>query len=642
MNAALIAELADGTGPRSVLLPPGAVDFSTCQEIAESRGGAAFAVRCTGRGVESLAPVAELLAELLPTLVSDAPGLVERWAPELAATAPDAAAAAGIRPEHPLDELANTPSERRSHRESEQMFRIANGIGQLLHEALDVCPVWKSGPLVLLWESLHAADPASLLVFRRLSRWANQSGSRLLLVATLDRDGVPDAGPLAATEPAGCFAWQDAHRELVTAVREQFLGVDHSTAGKASDEGPGREGTIGSALGALHAGDVERGAVLAIRAMQPAAFRLNYEAVLLLAGQVLAAAGQRELDPEALERAWRETEPASYYAALEFAVTPPRDGVEVRLAAWHAAGFANSCLLRHESALECYRQALATATTTLQRSRARMYLGLITGKRLARIEEAESHIRRAIADLEEATDPVEVLERGWLLNVNALMAYRTRRHREAMKMVRRAWQDVKDLKSSEATHLKVNLLSNMTVLYEKTGRLDDAVRNWTKFGVVLRRANELFAKHYRFREGGLLMLAGRLPEALEAYRLSYEQCTATEDPLHARFAAQACAHLARRLGNAADAVLWCERAVAAARSCGDHEFLPVGLTALATTARQAGMPDLAEAARTEAEALGEQLGLPAVREDADLLPEPATKLNRPFNLTNTYVADASA
>ncbi|WP_033442357.1 tetratricopeptide repeat protein [Saccharothrix sp. NRRL B-16314] len=618
-DAAMVAErvtaicdaAADGRkGPRSAIFLGTVPLLDLAREAV--RDGRVLDVDCATGGMDSLVPLRSLIEVLVPELRTDAPDLLDRYSPELVALHPDLADVLDLPVARRLTRLANTPSERRSHRESEHLFRTVNGLGRLLHDLLE-----RTGaPVVLVWRNLHEADAATLLAFRRLSRWADQGQTRLVSLATLVPGGIPNSPPagLPAAEQA-CFDWPAHHARLLDLVREQSLGTEVAVefdAGTPAGTTPALGPTpIGEALLLLSI-DVERGCAQAIRAMGAAAFTLNYEAVLQLAAHVIAAVtGQEEPFDEARFAAeWEAAAPEEYYAAIEFAVIRPADVRDVLAVAWRAAGFANSCLDDHETSLACYRQALGLADTPLQRARARMYLGLITGKRLRRIAEAEQHLDQGLAEIDGRDDEDARLERCWLLNVRALMAFQQRDHRRAMLMVREAREVMRPLHSSEATHLKINLISNISVLLEKTGRTDKAVALWQQFAAFLGPSNELFAKHYYFREGGLRLLAGRSEDALTSYRNSYEQCVRIDDPFHAAVVARAAGYVAHQLGRQDEAVEWYERVVRAGEACGDHEALTADRGTLAFLSQDGGSAPV----------------------------RPDTKLNRPFSLVNTYLA----
>jgi tetratricopeptide (TPR) repeat protein len=598
-----------------------------------------------------------LVDVVLPELRAHAPDLLDRFAPELAALHPNRADSLELPVERRLNHLANTPSERRSHRESEMLFRIVNGLAQLLHEAVDRIQAWRGKPVVVVWRDLHSADAATLLAFRRLARWSYQGRTRLVLVANL----VPDAGLPTAD---GRFDHSGLRGRLLAAVRQQSFGTEltpvepwpRASTARWPDVDTGPH-PVADALTLLADGKVEEGSVRAIRAMAPAAFSLNYPAMLLAAEHVIRTVGDAvAFDQAAFDAEWARTEPEEYYAALEFAVIRPVSRTALLAAAWRAAGFANSCLDSHEMALECYRENLALAVTPERRAEGRMYLGLITGKRLRRVAEAQAHIDAGLAEVEGRTDSASLLERCWLLNVSALMAFQQRQHAPAMAMVRQARQVMRPLRSSEATHLKVNLISNISVLLEETGRAEKAAELWQYFTAFLSAANELFAKHYYFREGGLRLAAGRAGEAAESYRASLDQAEAIDDPFHAAIVAGACGYVAYHAGDYAAAATWYDRSVAATRAVGDHEELP---RALATQAfvqaragdRSGGRATLARAGDADDAVAGRHADL--ISSVHNWLAEPdssteacehalirfaGTKLNRPFHLVNTYRA----
>jgi tetratricopeptide (TPR) repeat protein len=659
VTRATAAALAGRAGTRALVFLGDVDPYLACRGTT----GPLLTVDCSVAGPDSLVALRPLVDVLLPQLREHAPDLLQRFAPELAALHPNRADGLELPKERWLSHLANTPSERRSHRESEMLFRIVNGLSQLLHEASDRIPAWQRAPVVTVWRDLHAADAATLLAFRRLARWAHQGRSRFVLVANL----APDVGSLSASQPIDDRFDHDGHRgRLLGVVRQQFLGAEFHPAGdwpRASqarwpdaDTGPH---PVADALALLAAGKVEEGSVRAIRAMAPAAFSLNYPTVLRIAEQVIRTVGAAtEFDQAAFDAEWARTEPEEYYAALEFAVIRPADRRALVAAAWRAAGFANSCLDAHEVALRCYEENLALAETPERRAEARMYLGLITGKRLRRIPDAQAHIDAGVAEVDGRTDDASLLEQCWLLNVSALMAFQQRQHSRAMAMVRRARDVMRPIRSSEATHLKVNLISNISVLLEETGRAEKAAELWQYFTAFLSSANELFAKHYYFREGGLQLAAGRLDEAAESYRASLRQAEAIDDPFHAAVVAGACGYVAYRVGDYPAAAHWYRQAADASRAAGDHEELPRALAAHAFAQgragdRTGGAAILATAVRANEAVDGlhtavlatvsewlattatDSAAATAACEDA-VIRFAGTKLNRPFYLVNTY------
>jgi len=638
-------------------------------QLVTARGGRLIELPCGDCGPDSLGVLRLLARQIVPIVKAEAPDEIVKAAAEIAELDPELAKRLGIHPPQSLGKLANVPSERRSHRESEVFFRTVNAVTSLLFTALGTGSSLAQGPVLLWWSDLHAADRSSLLAFRRISRWANQEPGRLALIATVDLGGSPRAPDPPAPDAAAAqaFDWRTAHQRVLADVLAQSLGRQVRLT--TSDVGPDSRPAAGSSLpgplpvaeavGCLVAGQLEEGAARALRAMAGAAFMLNYEAILLLAGHLAGHLSQpgADYDHAAFTRAWEQTEPGARYAAIEFAVTLPTDRDDLLASSWKAAGFANTCLDRHETALACYQRALTLARTPARRAQALMYLALINGKRLHRGAEAAEYLRSGLAEVAGETDPDSVLEHGWLLNVSALMAFQQRHHGEAMKMVTQARRIMRPLHTSEATHLKVNLVSNASVLLEQSGRTEKAIEMWRSFTAFLEAANELFARHYYFREAGLLVKAGRIADALTPFRLAYEQAVAVHDPFHAAITASACGYVCYHLDDLTGAADWYATALALTHAAGDHERMPHAQAALALVRARTGARAEAETLLADAAIAAARLSVPgtgvlAVQQwldgdgqpalapaEAAVLEPPGTKLNRPFSLINTYRAE---
>ena len=142
----------DLPGPRSLVLTGDVGDLTdACRDAVHQSGGVCIEISCADGGGEPFRPLRGVVEHILPIVHAEAIDLTEQLGAELVAIHPRLAASLGITPAHTLDEVANTPSERRSHRESERAFRIINSFARLLHGALDQCPSLKSGPIVLSW-----------------------------------------------------------------------------------------------------------------------------------------------------------------------------------------------------------------------------------------------------------------------------------------------------------------------------------------------------------------------------------------------------------------------------------------------------------------------------------------------------------
>lgn len=659
---------------------------ATWRAAAEAHGGTLIDVPCARSGMWPFAAVRPLLEQIVPVAAREAPEVLADHAAEVAAVHPRLLAGAGVKAPQPLERIANTPSERRSHRESERAFRIVHAVARLTRVAATACPSLSGGPLLVLLTDLDQADRPSLLTFRRLARWAHDAPARLLVGATLDPDGCPQVSELTVpADVAPLVNWRAAHRELLGVVWRQTYAVHVDLGGANAGDGEptetgGTDADAGTttadhepvadadadtgdldlplavaALDDLHGERTEQGCVTALRAMAEAGAALDFEAVLMLVGQVLAALDRRgdDLAMRAVTRAWRQR-PADRYPALEFSTEEPTDRDDLVASAWKAAGFAHACLSDHEAASACYARALNLVSSPARRAELSMYLGLIAGKRLRRYREAEAHLQAGMAAIEGRTDDRCTLERSWLGNVTALLAFQQGHHDDAMRQVQSALRDVRPLRGSTATHLKINLVSNVSVLQETTGDLARAQRTWSSFAAFLRADTALFAKHFHFREGGLRARAGWTVDALTSYTHSYKHAVDLADDFHAEAAARACGYLSHALGRPDDAKRWYRTSAGCCDRLGDIDGMVTALTALAAVQADHD-PAAADDTLASAAAAADPLGDPArarvdeVRRgladgtaealaawrEAHLRP-PSSKLNRPFHLVNPY------
>lgn len=596
--------------------------------------------------LESFHAVRALLRGLAPIVAREAPHLLHRFAPEIAALDADLAAHLDLQPSLPLARVALTPSERRAHRESEQAFRKINGICQLVVEAVEACHSLARSPLVIWWTNLELTDRPSLLAFRRLDHWLNQSQARMLLVGTLDPNGVVTRGDApAAPEVERLLDWRVEHSRLLAALPHEVHGAQMRVTAASS-------APVSRPLGA----PTEPVEVFCARAMhdiRQALFDLNYEHVFLLTRSIIAAItplAEEDFDHARFEQTWRDLTAGDTYAAIEFSVAGMHRRRDLLVAAWKATALAHTFLDNHQLAVDCYEYALRLADTPTMRAQLCMYLALISGKRLKQPEKAHAYLATGFAAIADRGDADACLERGWLLNVNALMAYQAGHYADAMRMVQEALTQLRPFHHSEATHLKINVISNMSVLLEDTNHLDEALRTWAFFRGFLNAATEIFAKHYQYREGGLRLKAGQAHEALEAFQASFTQASANDDAFHGEVAARACGFVQHTLGDFAEAERWYASSAKLCRDVGNYDQVARSLLAQALCAREqdhrAEARDLIDAAETLAQRL--EMPLPAIRQaqhalDVDseearnewakaVLEPPGSKLNRAFSL----------
>lgn len=630
---------------------------------------------CQQPAIISFWPLRTLLEQVIPTINREAPDLINAHATELEAIHPQLMQTLGIHAAMPLAQIGLTPSERRSHRESEQLFRMINGFCDLLICAQRTCPSFNKAPLVIWWEDLHLADRPTLLTFRRLNHWVTQSGAPILLVGTFCP--VESHTKVSTSDDTAQYLnWQALHHQMVNEVRSQLFAeeiVISNTPGLSTFHLlPDGEETVTNGVSDhslneaqatllashfLQRQDIVKGTAYALQAMRLAVFNLNLEGVLFLSHQVLALLTPDDFDIEEFKQVWKTLTAGEHYAALEFSVSSDiKHTDDILIAIWKAVALVHTFASEHQKSVECYQRALVLARTPTMQAQLYMYLGLITGKRLYKIEEARAYLNKGLALVEGMDGAEAALEYSWLLNVSALMAFQTKEYRNAMSMVQKGLSNIKAYHESEVTHLKVNLISNISVLLESTRQFDQALKTWHFFQDFLGTANEIFAKHYYFREGGLLLKMNNLTETISCYEQSYEQAKAVHDKFHMKVIASACGYVCYHLGKMDEAYQWYAKSAQMGEEIGDYGTLPECLIAQAICCHHMGNADLADALLQQAIELCSQLQLDLLKECAEeiqhsltkatpdmldrwtstIIKPMGTKLNRPFYLINLY------
>jgi hypothetical protein len=646
--------------------------------VAHSRG-TLIVLECENTEMFSYEPLRQALNYLAPIVAKEAPELLQNYAPELRAIHPDMAEALNLAPQLSIDEIALTPSERRSHRESERAFRIINGFCKLIITAQSSCPTLAGGPLIIWWSGLDGASRPALLTFRRLNHWISQARAPVLVVGTLKYQPqvVCNEDVQEGSITVRYLDWRTAYLCLLRTVQEQLFASEFTLSSEASGavETSNKEYNLPNAVQivanddmamALRSFDeerVEEACAFALRALRSATFDLNFEAMIALGAKIIEALEQenkRIFDEGHFAQFWGTLAGVDNYVALEFAVGDIHDRRGMLLAAWKAVALAHTFLEHHRLALECYEFALSYADTAHMRAQLFMYLGLIAGKRLQDGVLARDYLGRGFEAIEGLIDSEANLERGWLYNVSALMNYQEGRYKEALKMVQDSALQMKTLHHSKATHLKVNLISNISVLQEDTGHPDRALTTWAVFQTFLGSTNELFAKHFHFRQGGLQCKSGDLAGALQSYQQSYAQAQAIGDQFHMRIAAQGCGAVSYQVAHFESASAWYADCVRLAEGIGDYGQVFQALLALALSQYRLAQSDevrktLQHVSRVcrdlsvqEAELLaqaqnhlqcGAEAQISALERHVVRLPN--TKLNRPFYLTNLHRVGAS-
>jgi len=558
----------------------------------------------------------------------DAPAAVERAAAhhpiEWAELFPGGPGASGT-----IWDVANSPSERRLHRESEQVFRVLQAASDALVEAIAGC----GRPVVL--RRCGASDLVSLRGVMRAVERSRAAGVGGLMV---------------------CGEWEAAAVSGAMGERKQGL-LDRLQvrmgATLEGESGPERAAALGGAGGVgaewRHLGTVldgerapaERlaGALLAVRSCF---FSTNYEGSLLACERGLGLLGQCP--------GVGAGEVAEAFAALDDGVGTPaieidagslpgsRGDLEALL--WRSVGVDLALMGDPGGAMEAFQRGLGAGATALAEATLRMYVGLLLSKRMGRMDDAVAELERGLALVEADSSPAAAIAEGWLRNVIALVHFRRRHLRDAYTEEMRALRKVADQHDPSSTHLKINVISNLSVLQEEAGRRADALKIWRRFAEIGSDWGPNFIKHYAYREGRLNLGAGDEAAAMACYRRAFDSAVATSDAFHRSAIATELGGYHLTAGRLADAEHWYGEAVDRARDMGDPYRLGQGMAGLALARSETDLePAAAMLAQSSshvelARALMGAIASGDAAAVAAELPRPGGKLNRPFDLVN--------
>lgn len=564
---------------------------------------------------------------ILETLGALAPDVVDRasarYAMEWAELHPGRPA-----PSPSLWDVANSPSERRLHRESEQVFRMLQAASDALVEAVDVL----RRPLLL--RGCGAADLVSLRgVMRSVERSRAAGVAGLIVCGEWD---APAAGGPMGDRKARLLA-RLAARMGATVEGEPSAGA--GAAARAVDDAPELRHLRAALDAGLAPPERVAAALLAIRACF---FSTNYEGSLLACDHALRVLDANPgVEPADVAAAFAARDDGTGTPAIEIdAESLDGPAADLRALLWRSIGVDLSLMGDTAAAMEAFQRALAAGASPLAEATLRMYVGLLLSKRMGRIDDALGELQRGLALVESDPSARAAIAEGWLRNVIALVHFRRRHLRAAYEEEMRALRKVADHHDPSATHLKINVISNLSVLQESAGRREDALRIWRRFREISADWGPNFIKHYAYREGGLSLAAGDEAAAMDCYRRSFEGAAAIGDQFHGHAIASEVAghHLAA--GRGADAARWYGEACQLARGLGDPYRLGQAMAGLALArgdadrAPAAAMLALSTTHDAPAGALAVAL---AGGDDAAvvaLLPRLGGKLNRPFDLVN--------
>jgi tetratricopeptide (TPR) repeat protein len=247
-----------------------------------------------------------------------------------------------------------------------------------------------------------------------------------------------------------------------------------------------------------------------------------------------------------------------------------------------ARGLVHAYLGQFALANDCYVRAAAVAGTAVERAQAQLYQALLASKRKGQHARAQLLIAAGRDCLEGVQGDEALVEQGWLSNVDALTRFSSGHYVEAMSLCKDAYAMLRRCRGSDALHLKINLVSNLSVVCESMGRPLEALAVWQNFEQFLRGgAAPLFAKIYHYRVAGLQWRAGQPAEAEAAYRRSYDEAAQVYDRFHLSYIAFDLAVLAAQRGDGAAAQGWLDSSAEHASAVADHDRVAALLAARA-------------------------------------------------------------
>ncbi|HEX4099645.1 MAG TPA: hypothetical protein VHY21_03765 [Pseudonocardiaceae bacterium] len=573
-------------------------------------------------GLDGLRNLVVALGELNPAAIrSVAQQRQPEWNVLFPGTYPDAA---------PLSVLAATCSERRLHAESEQIFRVIVTAGQAVLAA--------------------AAEDALTIVFRHTA-WLDSSTLRSIphLMERIALAGAPLRLVLAELrlsehQPIGDGA------EQRLAIRSRLLDSLIQRVGGRLEPGtptsrparpapappPSRERDCLDRLSAASSSEDVVAASMGL--MRSSFFSTNEDAGVFAAHRMLAELDRcPDIDVDRVRGAVRDMELGDDPGSIGVDVGAVIDTDSVYSLAHRYLGMVHVFVLDYRTALVHLEQA-ARRGPGIVRARARLLRALLLIKRTGAVPAGFTEVTAGLAELAGDTSEVATVEAAWLHNVKALGHVQVRDLDGAMTEERAAIRLIGKLATTDATHLKVNLVSNVSVLKEYSRQPAAAVEVWRRFSRRSTEWGDTFFKHHAYREGGLLVRDGAVAEALPVLADSYRLAHASGDDFYSTHMALEHGRLLldRQPGEAARLF---EEAKEHAARLGDPFLM-----ALATVGAGLASGELSAATRREAAALADiSISYPQQRatlaaalatgsDDQVLacLPRPGTKLNRPF------------
>ena len=607
-NRSAIAVSVEGGSPSA--LPTRAIQVDAGVALPVAFGG----LRKILQACEDAAP------EAVRSLAQQRPAEWNRLFPGSIQGAPD------------LTDLALTPSERRLHRESEQIFWILNLAARAIVETLRVT----GRPLVI--HGAGECDLVSLRAVMRAAEWGRleQLEGRILLTGWNARRPY-----YAASFEARRRAFLDSLCDRMRTERPG--GSVGPLSGRSVEPAVDLEGRY---LGFMvdEEAPLEHRIAAAVLAVRSSFFTTNYEGAMLAAerGLALVDAAGNDLSAARVAEGWDALDTGFSTPAIEIDRGSLGEAAELRILFERSIGVVNVFTGQHDEALQAFGRGLEQREAPPERlAHLHMFRALTLTKRLAQLPDARAEVEAGVALLQGRESELRYLHEAWLRNVAALTWFLEKKLDRALVEEKQAMRCVGDLHDASATHLKINLISNASYLQETARNLSDSIAIWRRFEKISANWGANFAKHHRYRLAALQMANGEREAALESYTQAYAGAGELGDPLHQQVIA-ADLGLQQLETQPTIAAEWFSRAVKHAREIGD----PLRTAqSLAGQALAEGSRDWTEALRcaqastttpAETEPLVQALSQGDAEAVRRAMPRPRSKLNRPFDAVNLY------
>jgi hypothetical protein len=521
-----------------------------------------------------------------------------------------------------LAEIAISASERRLHRESEQNFRV------LQVAAIALCHGSASVGRRLVLRGVGHSDFATLRGLVRALEYARATGVGRLAVP------VEDAVRVGAPHVAQADYLEERARCLQ--LMSLDVGLGDLVVGQRSATGASCEAVRLFELATTETMTAKERITAALDYCRKAFYEGNWEGMAVVAGSCLPVA--ERLSPSDIS-ALGGSGSSDKVQAIEFEPALLRHAGDVRAYLFKVLGIQATFRERQDQAIAYFR-AMRDGTGPLSpevRAQSHLYAALTLIKRKQQTTAAVGELESGFAALSAVSEPTASIqrERGWLHNLRGLVYFRQRDMRAALDQEKAALACLEGLLDPSSIHLRVNLVSNISVLQENAGRLAQAHRTWERFAGTRFEGDEKFVKHHRYRSGGLLLKMGDQAQARVELDESLARCVALCDDFHE-------CEIATEIGTAlldhepAEAEKYFEQACAAAGHLGDPYRMAVAAVGRSlASGRQPDPGNRTLAARSTTHC--RQVAALAQALDGDpsgCLPMPRTKLNRPFDLIN--------